>query len=65
MFLNGRSVAVIALLFPLLIALPVAAQTMPQSRERTVDGTRKQPESPNKPSAIRLVEPPGAELSLG
>ena len=65
MFLNGRSVAVLALLFPLLVALPVAAQTMPQSRDRTVDGARKQPESPNKPSAIRLVEPPGADYISG
>src|SRR5262245_50687766 len=65
MFLNGRSVAVFALLFTLLVALPVVAQTMPQSRDRTVDGARKQPESPNKPSAIRLVEPPGSDYLSG
>src|SRR5262245_49417653 len=65
MFLNGRSVAVFALLFTLLVALPVVAQTMPQSRDRTVDGARKQPESPNKPSAIRLVETPGADYLSG
>src|SRR5262245_13524918 len=75
MVFNSRSVTVSALLFVFLVVLPVTAQSMPQSRDRAVGTTRNQPrqvsnqvsrqETADKPSSVRLVEPPGSDYLSG
>jgi hypothetical protein len=75
MFRNNLNAGIVAIIFALMFALTVSAQTNPQNRDRVTGTSRKQTrqassqepgqESADKPSSVRLVEGPRADYLSG